>query len=438
MGVDPLAHLNFFLGALQLVIAYSLTRTRVGTEVSRWAGAALVAANGFVSLRQASSGLLPADFLDRVGAMADLPTPELIVIFVLWFPHPRGTPKLRAILTAALSLLAVIAFMKPIVYPDNGPAWFDGTFGHTAVMSSYAIAIIVLSADFVTKPTWPVQWALSAFFLRGADFAARYSRTYTPWWEITPWLLAGACAFAAYRIGRHSPPESSSRYSVLAFGVGGATLGFVGRYLLGNVQFQESLLTLTLGRPALLMAAHATPGMLSLAAEAAIISAAAYALTAWLSALTGIGGDNFVSQAAVATAVALISLASWWSYKRPSQHRGEDSDSAADRPPDWAVVLVELAKSPPGHALTRSEIELRTGILARNVHRAVEAANRGDFAQPGLPLVTIDLRRGKQNQRQYHYEATDAGRVAAPNAQARWLNLAREPSKEYGLKLETP
>ncbi|MFA5861874.1 MAG: hypothetical protein WDA16_09285, partial [Candidatus Thermoplasmatota archaeon] len=234
-----------------------------------------------------------------------------------------------------------------------------------------------------SRPTWPTAWILAAFLVRGADFAVRHPGGNVPLaLAIAQWALVTCVLAALARVLMSQRIEMRSRVALLGSALVGAALGIAGRLGAPDpIQFQESLITLSLGRPAFFAIGFLVEVLLAGAASGATLLVATLAVPAAL------------SREIVATRKARSSIV------------------AAKEVEDWERLLEWLATLPDGASANRREIGEALGIDRRNVQRLVDAANRAPGSQPGQDIVRAWLDRGKRNQLEHRYALTNVGRV---------------------------
>lgn len=412
-------HAHLVLAAFQFAAAVVIARSRAANLVARASAAALVAANGGLSLQAALDVGFDVPALGAVLLAADPPTPFFIFLFVLWFPAPRGSDRTRLVLTAGLLAAAAFAAASAWWYAGATPGWVDLSVTIAAVFASYAVAIVVFSRDLVRAPSWPVEWALGAFLLRGADFAARFPGAFSGWAALFPWALAVAVAASVVVVASSRRVTAEARVVIVGLALVGAVMGALGRvHPTDGFPFPQSWVTLTVGRPALLLVALAAPGTVGPFFRGAVIAALAYVLTAGAARAVGLSPPGSPAlEAGLAAAVASTVLLAWWYYGRargraPAASPPSEARALPSGGTDWERLLAWLAERPRGVPATRAEVAAALDILPRNVHKVVDAANRSAASAPGSPLVTWTLARGRGNQMRYEYELSDAGRRA--------------------------
>lgn len=215
------------------------------------------------------------------------------------------------------------------------------------------------------------------------------------------------------RIGRQP------KVALLTIALCGAAFGIVGRLAPGNILgVEESLVTLSVGRPALLVIALTPPGTARPFFRRSFAATGAYFGTAFVAHASGFL-DSFILEGMLGAGAAAAVLTVAWQQKAiaPPDGKGPIEPDRASVPraaqvEDWERLLAILSTADRG--LSRRELADALGILPRNVQRVVDAANRSPRALPGVDLVHARFERGKRNQLEYRYELTTVGRSAAP------------------------
>lgn len=407
---------NLLLASVQLAAAIVIARATMIPRGARGWAAALVGANALVSLFHGweitGGGLLA----QRLVSAADGPTPLLIFGLLLWFPEPRAWSRWRMAAGVALAVVAVALAVRELFAAAPG---LDNVVTIGGTFASYIAAVALLTSALVRRASWAVEWALAAFLLRSADFAVRWFPTSAPteWPAMAPVLLAITVVSAVVAILWFRPGESRGGVPV-AFALLGAALGGVGRVLSHTgIGWEESFLTLAIGRPALLVIAFTLPGVVRPFFRGMVVGAVPYFLAIHAATTLGLEGlRGPFPVALIGIVAAAATLAGWWFAGRGPRAEGvaltelsvapkrtveQGRAALPDSPPDWQRLVDLLAASPK--ALTRAEIAQALGILPRNVQRVVDAANRSSGAGPGHPVIEAEVARGRSNQWQYHY-----------------------------------
>lgn len=405
-------HFNLLLALFQLAAAIAIVRLGRGHPLGRAFAALVLTANAVISLAVSLRDERSPDSWGLAAGLADYPTPELIALVVLWCPGRRFAGPIQWWLTSALVATGIAAMA---LSPWQTTSTFVAEwFGHGAVMTSYALAIGAYARDVVRSPSWESEWLLAAFTLRGGDFAVRYTLELERPSSFTPYLLLGVFAISAAVVLAHRRVPRGTKILVGTAALVGAILGGIGRFAASDfASFQESLITLALGRPALMVVALVPPGSTIPFFKGSLVGAAAYASAAALSGLLGMPRGVVGIEIGIPLAVSSAFLAAWWRVF----HAAPPVTLTPAAPPgtlrDWERILLHLAAAAPGTELTRKDLAAALGILPRNIQRGVDAANRSTPARPGLTLVDTAYRRGSGGQLQYHYVATPHGREVA-------------------------
>lgn len=419
---------NLLLAGVQLAAAVVIARATMIPRGARGWAAALVGANALVSLFHGWEITGGGALATRLVSAADSPTPVLIFGLLLWFPEPRASSRWRFAAAVALAILAGALAVRGFFSLAPG---LESAVKIGATFASYIGAVGFLTRALVRRASWAVEWALAAFLLRTADFAVRWLPTSIPteWPTVAPVLLAATVAVAIVAILWLRPGESRGAVPV-AFALLGAALGGIGRVLSHTgIGWEESFLTLAIGRPALLVIAFTLPGVVRPFFRGMVVGAIPYFLAIHAATMVGLEGlRGPFPVALIGVVAAAATLAGWWFAGRGPRAEGvaltessvappraaEQGEAALpDAPPDWQRLVDLLAASPK--ALTRAEIAQALGILPRNVQRVVDAANRSSGAGPGHPVIEAELARGRNNQWQYHYALVRSG-ARAPEA----------------------
>lgn len=412
--VEPgVVHLGFILAAFQLgaalVIAGSPTDRRV-----RWSASVLVALNGGLSLATAFGGAQPsAGIAFRFYSAMDYPTaPVIALLAIALLPPP--TRAWRRIAEAGLVAAAVIGAVAAMVAADLTSTLFGLLYVGLGVSASYIMILVVLTRECVLRPAWPKFWLLGAFMLRASDVAVHYldpDPTIAHVGFVLLLLVVVGCTIA---VARASRAARDMRLVVLSLAFAGAALGLLSRFTVSPAAaFQESLITLSAGRPALIVVALCSAGVVRPFFRGAFIGLATYLLALLLAR----GASFFPSSLAAVEALLCLVLAgvavlAWWILSGGTREprrvvvQGEGFS-------DWERLLVFLASLPGDRGASRREIAEALGILPRNVQRVVDAANRAPGVAAGAELVRTDYARGPSNQLQYRYALTPEGRRRA-------------------------
>lgn len=424
VAAEALVHYTLLLTAFQVAAAVAILLGSTATRTVRGLAAGLIGANAILTLTDGLAEVVPAFPLRYLGVVADAPTPQLIALLVIWFPKPRWGRRERLAATAVLAALAVAAAAIPAVRPETRhEPWYGETFFYASVLLSYAFAVGLLSRDLLRSPSWEVEWMLAAFLLRGADFAARFASAFDDGWRwqiVPPIVLLSTVVLATGAILLRRSLPAELRLVVASVVTGGALFGVLGSFSRGAAAgYHESLVTLSVGRPALMMIALLKPGAIAPFFRGALLGTCGYVAAVGLSRILVLFPPNStVAEAAFALAVSPAVVASWWYHERRRSARQENAPAIVEgataapaRADGTAETLLKFLSSlPPGATASRAEVADAVGVLPRNVHRVVEAANRSAFARPGSPLVTWTIRRGRGNQLQYHYALADETR----------------------------
>lgn len=393
--MEALAEYYLVVTAFQVAAAVAFWRSGYGNAIGRTMGTTLIAVNASVSLDAALATWWPDRWTLRATGALDAATPEIIMAFALWFPRQRLSGWRATALALVLAVWALVAMVTGAVQ-ESTPALWDQVVLSVPVMLSYAFAALIFANALRREPGWVPLFLLSAFLLRGADFGARFSRVGEEFVGIAGAVLAVAIVVAV-ALALRAQLAPAAKAVVLGAAGAGALLGLVDP--VGPAGWlPENLLTLSIGRPALMTLAVLSPGAAALFFRGAGVGLLAYVGAAIL--VRAIGLDDGVGSLLIATGVT-AAVVSTWAFL---QLRAAPS---AARRPDAERLVEELARLPRGTWIARADLANRLQILRRNVHRAAEAANRTSGARPGQPIILWTLRRGRGNQLQYHYKLAD-------------------------------
>lgn len=405
-AVDGSFHYQVLLAAFQFAAAGVIWRSSRAGRVARSLAALLLALNAGISVAAAFALLEPSPIWERVGWIVDAPTPEVLVALALWFPRPRGHAWARGGASGLLFLAAVAACVTAATTPDpNGLMW--DLFTLVATLAAYSAAVALYARDFARTGSVESQWMLAAFGIRAAEFAVYFTR-FGEWTSPVTWLLDASLLVALVWLARAGPAPRAQRGLLVGILATGLAIGALRRWVTPDTGLPESLVTLGIARPVLMVLAMTPRGTVG-----SFFASCGVAFGAYLGVVASAraAGLSFAGSRLAELVLGLAAATSGW---------GAGSWAVSKRSP--AVVaapvghlevaarrrlLLALAAAPPAVPLSRRELAERIGILPRNVHRLVLAVNRGT---PDRPLVTWRFERGRGNQKQFHYALTDVGR----------------------------
>ncbi|MHB8605024.1 MAG: hypothetical protein ACYDCK_07170 [Thermoplasmatota archaeon] len=420
-------HFNLLATAFQIAAAVALARARSLSREAKVFGSLLLLANAAATFFGALEAFAPSAISDNIRQAFDAPTPELLVAFVVWIPGAERFAKWRTQATVALSFIACIASAHAFVFGLDDTAFGSLVFEWGAVFVGYSASVLILASLLISGRSWSVEWTFGAVVLRGADFALRYTipglTSYAVGFAILPFVEAAAVAVALILVLRSAIVPSSSKVVIAVIAFGGAAFGATGHVPASSLGSQlENLVTLVIGRPALLAVAFLTPGAVAPFFRGSVLATLTYLATVIAANTLGlIAPDAGAAQVLLAGGASLVVTAGWWyhgthSAAQPAMPTPAEFATATASPPvlretpgpsveqtDYERLLGYLGGLPPGAKVTRAEIAEALGVLPRNVHRTVEAANRSREARPGEPVVEWAVERGRANQVQYHY-----------------------------------
>jgi hypothetical protein len=402
-----------FLTALQFAAAVAVLVSRFPSKSARVSASVLVAANGAITLMDVFKELqVGTDLAQRISFLADAPTAFIAALLVAQLRWPNANPRVRdwPLIAAAIVTLAAAMFA-----PVSGT--FQNIVEGYGVFLAYTFAAVALAHGYAKSPAWPNLWIFVAFLIRGSDFAVRFLLIQSdPIGIACHIVLFIGTLWSVWRVLSSPRVASDAKIIVGVVATTGAVLALAG--IASLTPYAESLVTLSIGRPVLLLIGLAPAGFVrpffrgAVAGTATFFAAVVGAL--WLGLTT-----SFLLLLVFGSAMTTLVVTGLWLHNRVVHLTpGTGGPMERIRPlrapqlEDWERLLEALRPFDDNIGASRRELADLLGILPRNVHRLFDAANRSNLAPAGTELVRSWYARGKRNQLEYRYALTPAGRAS--------------------------